>query len=313
MSQLHGNHHAVRHACTADIIGELLVQLVDPQQDRADGEHAGRVGRREQVEGQGVERGEGETGDRDSLLAEPLGKRGREHDHGDGRGCADHVDDAVEYIGDVGTGELGAVPVDNVTQPVEQAAGFDEVSGGQPDFFEQILLGRRLLPTDRLNALICGEEGCHEQDQSKHGPDGHRHPPAVLQVVTDGEFGDQRQGEAADNKMGHKFPHDIASVDLFLDQFDGPFAGVRQNHKKGGAVAVEILARQLQHNIFGVPEIPTSPFVEGTWYDGKSCPTMRKLPKGGDSSKVFSAILRPQTVKNWSRLSDLNRRPTHYE
>ena len=48
--------------------------------------------------------------------------------------------------------------------------------------------------------------------------------------------------------------------------------GVRQNHATVGALAVEILAGQLQHNKFGVPEIPTTTFVEGTWFDGASCP-----------------------------------------
>jgi LacI family transcriptional regulator len=47
---------------------------------------------------------------------------------------------------------------------------------------------------------------------------------------------------------------------------------VRQNHETVGAVAVEILAGQLQHNKFGVPDIPTTTFVEGTWFDGASCP-----------------------------------------
>jgi LacI family transcriptional regulator len=51
---------------------------------------------------------------------------------------------------------------------------------------------------------------------------------------------------------------------------------VRQNHQTVGAVAVEILAGQLQHNKFGVPEIPTTTFVEGTWFDGATCPAVRK-------------------------------------
>jgi LacI family transcriptional regulator len=67
-------------------------------------------------------------------------------------------------------------------------------------------------------------------------------------------------------------PEDIALVDLFLDRTDGPLAGVRQNHETVGALAVEILAGQLQHNKYGVPEIPTTTYVEGTWYDGASCP-----------------------------------------
>jgi LacI family transcriptional regulator len=47
---------------------------------------------------------------------------------------------------------------------------------------------------------------------------------------------------------------------------------VRQNHETVGAVAVEILAAHLQYNKFGIPEIPTTTFVEGTWFGGLTCP-----------------------------------------
>jgi LacI family transcriptional regulator len=75
-------------------------------------------------------------------------------------------------------------------------------------------------------------------------------------------------------KMGLRVPRDLAFVDVFLDQADGVTAGVRQNHATVGATAVEILAGQLQHNKFGIPEIPTTTFVEGTWFDGQSCPPL---------------------------------------
>ena len=73
-------------------------------------------------------------------------------------------------------------------------------------------------------------------------------------------------------RMGLRIPRDVAFVEVFLDEFTGQTAGVRQNHTTVGALAVEILAGQLQHNKFGVPEIPTTTFVEGTWFDGASCP-----------------------------------------
>lgn len=69
-----------------------------------------------------------------------------------------------------------------------------------------------------------------------------------------------------------KFPADVALVDLFLEQNDGKMAGVRQNHGTVGELAIEILVGQLQHNKFGVPQIPTTTYVEGTWFDGASCP-----------------------------------------
>jgi LacI family transcriptional regulator len=79
--------------------------------------------------------------------------------------------------------------------------------------------------------------------------------------------------------MGLKIPRDLAFVDVFLEDFGGATAGVRQNHQTVGGVAVEILAGQLQHNKFGVPEIPTTTYVEGTWFDGASCPPARARGK----------------------------------
>ena len=79
--------------------------------------------------------------------------------------------------------------------------------------------------------------------------------------------------------MGLKIPRDLAFVDVFLEDFGGATAGVRQNHQTVGGVAVEILAGQLQHNKFGVPEIPTTTYVEGTWFDGASCPPVRARGK----------------------------------
>jgi len=75
-------------------------------------------------------------------------------------------------------------------------------------------------------------------------------------------------------ELGWRVPQDVAFVDLFLEDETGELAGVRQNHPAVGALAVEILAGQLAHNKFGIPPIPTTTYVEGTWCDGASCPTM---------------------------------------
>ena len=72
--------------------------------------------------------------------------------------------------------------------------------------------------------------------------------------------------------LGLRVPQDVALADVFLDKMNGSVAGVRQNHETVGELAVEILAGQLQHHKYGVPEIPTTTFVEGTWFDGASCP-----------------------------------------
>lgn len=73
-------------------------------------------------------------------------------------------------------------------------------------------------------------------------------------------------------ELGLNVPRDVSFVDVFLEEANGKVAGVRQNHEQVGALAVEILAGQLHHNKFGVPEMPTTTFVEGTWFDGATCP-----------------------------------------
>ena len=73
-------------------------------------------------------------------------------------------------------------------------------------------------------------------------------------------------------KMGLRIPQDIAFANLFLEERKGAMAGVRQNHDIVGASAVGIVATQLQQHKFGVPTIPLKTYVEGTWFDGASCP-----------------------------------------
>ena len=105
-----------------------------------------------------------------------------------------------------------------------------------------------------------------------------KYRPEVL--ISKGSF---LQGVLAE--MGLRVPRDVALVDVFLEDRSGATAGVRQNHAEVGALAVEILAGQLQHNKYGVPEIPTTTFVEGTWFDGATCPP-RKAPSSGPQVKL---------------------------
>ena len=92
-----------------------------------------------------------------------------------------------------------------------------------------------------------------------------RYRPEV--IISKGSFVLPRLAE-----MKLRVPEDVAFVDVFLEKFDGSMAGVRQNYETVGALAVEILAGQLHHNKFGIPQIPTTTFVEGTWFDGVTCP-----------------------------------------
>lgn len=73
-------------------------------------------------------------------------------------------------------------------------------------------------------------------------------------------------------KLGMSVPGDLAFVDVFLEDPQGRTAGVQQNHTAVGALAVDMLAGRMQHNDRGSPTIPTTTYVDGTWFDGRSLP-----------------------------------------
>ena len=73
-------------------------------------------------------------------------------------------------------------------------------------------------------------------------------------------------------QLGLRIPKDLGFVDIFLDDASGKTAGVIQNHKEVGRLAIELLAGQLQQNKYGIPPIPTTTYVEGTWSEGSSLP-----------------------------------------
>jgi LacI family transcriptional regulator len=108
-------------------------------------------------------------------------------------------------------------------------------------------------------------------------------------------------------ELGLRIPDDIAFVDVFLERTDGVTAGVRQNHRKVGSVATEILVRQLQHNFVGIPAIPTTTFVDGDWFDGRSLPSLEASipgsfpaarPAGGEpASAAFRVTLKDVGLK----------------
>lgn len=81
-------------------------------------------------------------------------------------------------------------------------------------------------------------------------------------------------------QLGLAVPRDVAFVDTFLERCDGRTAGVRQNCRRVGELAIEILVGQLHQHILGIPEFATTTLVEGTWFDGASLPhrTVRRGP-----------------------------------
>jgi LacI family transcriptional regulator len=86
-------------------------------------------------------------------------------------------------------------------------------------------------------------------------------------------------------KMNLKVPEDVAFVDVFLDDMSGAVAGVHQNYEEVGSLAVEFLAGQISQNKRGIPRIPTTTFVEGTWLDGATMPEKpRRTARGAVKS-----------------------------
>ena len=69
-------------------------------------------------------------------------------------------------------------------------------------------------------------------------------------------------------------PEEVGFVHLNCADKSGPFAGIYQNGPAVGAVAVDFLIGMIQRNERGIPVLPHSILVEGTWVEGR---TVRSL------------------------------------
>lgn len=117
--------------------------------------------------------------------------------------------------------------------------------------------------------------------------------------------GDQptRRGAAGATRPGSEDCARPRAGGVFIEDFRGATAGVRQNHWTVAAVAVEILAGPRQHDPFGVPEIPMTTCVEGSWSDGATCPRLggagrerARGPGGGVSEAGVRAVGAPASL-----------------
>jgi LacI family transcriptional regulator len=71
-------------------------------------------------------------------------------------------------------------------------------------------------------------------------------------------------------KMGVRVPDDVGFVHLNCADQSGAFAGIYQNGPAIGAVAVDFLIGMIHRNERGLPALPHSLLVEGTWVSGKT-------------------------------------------
>ncbi len=120
---------------------------------------------------------------------------------------------------------------------------------------------RELAPQDRLEPYLIPSTESLESWLCAHRPDA---------IISKAEF-----VFPVLEKMRWKVPDDVAFVDIFLEDETGRIAGVRQNYRTVGGLAVETLASLIQYNQRGVPAYPRTSLVEGTWIDGASLPRVR--------------------------------------
>jgi LacI family transcriptional regulator len=73
--------------------------------------------------------------------------------------------------------------------------------------------------------------------------------------------------------LGLRVPDDVGFVHLNCPDRSGKYAGIVQNNFGVGVAAVDFLVGMIFRNERGIPEIPHSILVEGTWQDGE---TLRK-------------------------------------
>jgi hypothetical protein len=96
------------------------------------------------------------------------------------------------------------------------------------------------------------------------------------------------------SSLGLRVPHDFAFIDLLHDGADSTLAGVRQNCERAGEVAVELLIHQLQQNLRGLPDAPTTTLVESGWCDGASMPPTRVTPWSVDTTRARRSAAGPR-------------------
>lgn len=79
---------------------------------------------------------------------------------------------------------------------------------------------------------------------------------------------------------GLRVPEDLGFAMLDWDETNPEVAGIRQNHARVGAGAVDLVVSQVRRNEFGVPSHAQGVLIEGDWVDGATAP-----PRHGDKPR----------------------------
>jgi LacI family transcriptional regulator len=80
--------------------------------------------------------------------------------------------------------------------------------------------------------------------------------------------------------LGIETRHDVGLIDLLGDAGGKAVAAINQNLGRLGQIAVEMLIAQLQQNLRGLPAVPTTTLVSGSWNPGPSWRAYRERDTG---------------------------------
>ena len=100
---------------------------------------------------------------------------------------------------------------------------------------------------------------------------------------------------------GRKVPETVGFVALDCPTVDGPISGIYQNHPEVGVAAAELLVGMLHWNELGLPAMPRTLLIEGSWVQGLTTRPPRQTYQLGDSRGLLSIHSATQLVKNSSR------------
>jgi LacI family transcriptional regulator len=93
-------------------------------------------------------------------------------------------------------------------------------------------------------------------------------------------------------ELGYRVPQDIGFANLDVNE-TMPFSGIDQSPEEIGAVAVELVTRQLQNNEFGLPKLAQTVHIDGHWRDGET--TVKSKTSAGSVSPPASKLSVPKT------------------
>jgi len=98
-----------------------------------------------------------------------------------------------------------------------------------------------------------------------------------------------------------KVPQETGFIHLNLPDTTGRMAGIYQNGHEVGAAAADFLVAMLHRNERGIPELPHTILVEGTWIDGKTLLARSNYGGSEYSKRKREEQLRPLETREMTK------------